>query len=68
MSPQVKTNHRSHKSLNFKSANDHTTGAKILNSIQDFFIKIMNNNQNGCSCGDPCPWSLKFFRWVDVPL
>lgn len=59
--------HRAHKSLNFKSGKDNSTGAKIINTIQDFLSKIMRNNE-GCACGDPCPWSNKFFRWVDVPL
>ena len=27
----------------------------------------MRNNE-GCNCGEPCPWGAKFFRWVDVPL
>lgn len=58
--------HRSHQSLNFKSAKETSTGTKILSSIQDFFNKLMRSNE-GCSCGDPCPYAIKFFQWADVP-
>jgi len=58
--------HRVHKSLNFKSNKDNSTGGKILNTLQGFFNKIMKSN-DGCNCGEPCPWANIFFKWVDVP-
>lgn len=59
--------HRTHKSLNFKSGKDQSTGTKFLNTIQGFINKIMRSNE-GCNCSDPCPWASQFFKWVEVPL
>lgn len=58
--------HRTHQSLNFKSAKDISTGTKFINSIQGFFNKLMQNNE-GCYCGDICPHAITFFQWADTP-
>jgi hypothetical protein len=41
-------------------------GVKILHTFQGFFNRIMKQN-DGCSCGEPCPWADLFLKWVDVP-
>lgn len=45
----IKSNHRAHKSLNFKSGKDSSAGAKIITTIQDFFSKFLKNSE-GCGC------------------
>lgn len=44
-------------------------GVKILHTFQGFFNRIMkpNDANDGCSCGEPCPWAQLFLKWVDVP-
>ena len=59
--------HRTHQSLNFKSAKDvSSTGTKFINTIHDFFNKLRGYNE-GCYCGDICPHAIKFFQWADTP-
>lgn len=55
------------KSLSFKTSKDSSAGAKIINSIQEFFNRMLESGE-GCECGEPCPWGSKFFNWVDVPF
>jgi len=50
---EEKVSHRSHKSLNFKSGKDNSTGTKIITAVQGFFNKFMKSNE-GCNCGEPC--------------